>query len=292
MNTKCSAIILMAGKGERFGSTLPKQFHRLSGKPVFIHTVETMLVSNLFHEIILVYPKNWLAKIKLELSTITTSIPIHFVQGGDTRKNSSYLGIQAVDKKTTHVLIHDAVRPFVSQRILVENVSYAIQHGAVDTCIPSADTVVNIDEQLYISQIPNRNLCMRGQTPQTFSLPLIKEAHEVFFKDENLPVTDDCSLITLLGKKVKVVQGEEKNIKITTELDLFLAEQLLRIPDLSYPSSSPNFQDKTFVITGGTGAIGTHVQKKLIQHGAKVISISRNSKNYQADLSDSRQAKK
>lgn len=214
-------ILLMAGKGLRFGKEFPKQFQPLGSKKVYQWTLEKFLDSKLFEEIILVCAPDWISQVQQEIQMYAN---IRLVEGGNTRQESSYQGLLACGAKTTHVVIHDAVRPFVSNRILKENIAGAKKFGAIDTCIPSADTIVHTPDQKIIGAIPPRKEFMRGQTPQSFAYPLILEAHR---KTTRTNASDDCSLVCELGKPVHIVLGEEENLKITSPLDLLLAESLL-----------------------------------------------------------------
>ena len=141
--------------------------------------------------------------------------------GGGTRRESSYCGLLACDRTIEYVVIHDAVRPFVSEDIIHANMEAVQKYLAVDTCIPTADTIVE-SHGSHISSIPNRNFLLRGQTPQSFSFPLIKRAHEEV--ELNSDPVCDCYLTLQMGVKPYVVLGEEKNMKITTETDWMLAE--------------------------------------------------------------------
>lgn len=287
-----TAIILFAGEGVRFGSELPKQFHRLSGKKIYLHTVERFLSANLFEEIILVCPETWKNEVAGDIADYK-KIPIKVVAGGSTRQESSYLGLLACRKNTHCVVIHDGVRPFVSHEILRANIEGAMQHGAVDTCIPSTDTLAHSTTGTHIDSIPNRSELLRGQTPQSFSYSLILGAHEQALK-QNLKVSDDCSLIIAMGKQVFIVQGDEHNIKITSMLDLFIAEQLLRLEQKSLPASTTHraLQGKRFAIAGGTGGIGQATHALLEQEGAETILISRSASAYSADLTSSSETHK
>lgn len=209
------AILLASGAGERFGDPLPKQFHLLAGKPVYQIAVEKLLSSNLFEEIILVCHPDWIDRIE----TSVTVIP-----GGKTRRESSHLGLLAAGQSTEIVLIHDAVRPFVSTRILKENIEMTRKHGACDTCIPSADTLVETRDGKTLESIPDRAHFRRGQTPQTFKYPLILEAHQ---KATQEGATDDCQLVVSLGHPVHIIEGDERNLKVTSQLDFLVAEKLL-----------------------------------------------------------------
>jgi len=213
-------ILLMAGCGERFGDPLPKQFHLLAGKKVYLWTLERFISSQLFEEIILVCSPEMVETVQNEVGP-----QIHVVAGGNSRQESSYQGLLACDPKTEIVVIHDAVRPFVSQKILEENVRGAMRHQAVDTCIACSDTLVHAPDGEKIEDIPQRCEYRRGQTPQSFSYPLILQAHE---KAKRSNATDDCRLILDLGKEVYVVDGDEWNFKITTQMDLFIAEEKMK----------------------------------------------------------------
>lgn len=268
----------MGGTGERFGSSLPKQFHRIAGKKIYLHTLEKFLENNLFEEILLVTPAAWIDEVKKE----TRHFPsVLVVEGGETRRESSYLALLACHKETKIVVIHDAVRPLVSQRILQENIAKALEAGAADTCIPSADTLVYAPCGTFIENIPTRAHYLRGQTPQSFRFPLILEAHQRAKRLEE--VSDDCRLVREIGAPVAIVQGEEINIKITTPLDLLLAEQLLR-DDPPLKTVLRELNGLKIAITGGTGGIGKALAKLLEREGAFPIPLSRSSPVYQIDF--------
>jgi 2-C-methyl-D-erythritol 4-phosphate cytidylyltransferase len=279
------AILLMGGTGERFGSALPKQFHRLAGKKVYLHTLEAFLTAQLFEEIVLVCPETWIEEVRTDLIAYPGA-PLQVISGGTTRQASSRKGLLACGEQTRIVVIHDAVRPFVSQKVLEKNIAGAAQYDAVDTCIPSADTIVHAPHCEMISAIPNRAEYLRGQTPQSFSYPLILAAHAKAEKEEIFSSSDDCFLVVRLGHPVHVVQGNEENIKITSELDLFLAEQVLRLKNVALSESDllSSLQGKKIAVTGGTGGIGQALCQLLQAEGAIPIPISRSSVKYQADL--------
>lgn len=267
----------MGGTGVRFGSEIPKQFHRLAGKKVYLYTLEAFVQSGLFEEILLVCPANWMEEVRRDITPYPFSITL--VAGGKTRQESSLNGLLACGDSTQIVVIHDAVRPFVSEQILRDNVAGAIQHRAVDTCIPSADTLVFAPQKDAIAGIPNRSEYLRGQTPQSFAYPLILEAH---LKAGIQSSSDDCSLVLKLGHPVHIVQGSEENMKITSSLDLYIAEQMLRLRTTTVmPSTS--LAGKRIAVTGGTGGIGRELCRLLEQEGAIPIALSRSSE-YAVDL--------
>lgn len=206
---RIGALLLMAGSGSRFGS--PKQFALLHDRPLYQHALQTLENSHLFDIICLVVPPN-----------SSLSYP-YIIVGGPTRQASSRLGIEHLQHCTDILLIHDAVRPFLTPRIIQDNLDTAIDLGAADTCIPSADTLVYAPDPSQILSIPPRAHYLRGQTPQTFRTPLILEAHT---KTLQTNASDDCQLVLELNQKVGIVQGEERNLKVTTPQDLALAELL------------------------------------------------------------------
>jgi 2-C-methyl-D-erythritol 4-phosphate cytidylyltransferase len=220
MEARFTALLLMAGIGSRLGSPLPKQFHLLGPQKIYLHTLTVFLDAEIFSEIILVCHPDWIEEVQSE---IPSDPRIRVIAGGHTRQASSFLGLQACDPATEYVMIHDAVRPFVSKEILERNKKTAIKYRAVDTCIPSADTIVHTEGGQSVTSIPNRKDYLRGQTPQTFDYELICQAHR---KTQATQSTDDCSLVLELGHSVAIVAGSEENIKITAELDIQLAHAI------------------------------------------------------------------
>ncbi len=279
------AILLMGGEGKRFGSKTPKQFLSLSGKKIYLHTLEKFLPFKEFEEIILPCSPKWIPSVKKEIQDKRVKI----IEGGPSRQNSSYRGLIACGKETDFVLIHDAVRPFVSQEIIEKNIQALKTHVAINTCIPLTDTLVHTKSMHTIDAIPKRFEYLRGQTPQSFSYPVILKAHE---KASTQSAFDDCSLVLKLGYPVHILKGSSNNIKITNEVDLFLSEQLLRFNYKTPPPSSFCFKNKKYAITGGTGGIGTKLSELLQEMGAQVFLLSKSSKNWPIDLTNFKHTQK
>lgn len=204
-----AAILLLGGKGSRFATSLPKQFQRLGEKKVYEHPLSTFQSVNLFDEILVVSPED-------------SPLP-GTVSGGATRQSSSYKGLLALHKDTDYVVIHDGVRPFVTEEMIKNHVEKVQKYKAVNTCIPSPDAINLVQEDSIVS-IVKRGEALRGQTPQSFAYPLILEAHK---KTKQLNACCDCSLILELGHPVHMVMGSERNFKITSQQDLAFAEFLL-----------------------------------------------------------------
>ncbi|MGR3911810.1 MAG: 2-C-methyl-D-erythritol 4-phosphate cytidylyltransferase [Candidatus Rhabdochlamydia sp.] len=212
-----SAVILMAGSSVRAKSSLPKQFMPLGNKRVYQHTLDTFYHSHLFDEVILVCHSDWVERVQEETASLSSIV---VVGGGATRQASSFAGLRACHPGCNYVLIHDGARPFVSKEILEENSKQVTGHQAVNTCIPSSDTIIVTQEGSLIDTIPFRSHLRRGQTPQSFAYPLIYEAH---VKTKHTNATDDCQLVLERGHPVALVQGSEENFKITTPEDIEFA---------------------------------------------------------------------
>ncbi len=281
----------MGGSGQRFGSDSPKQFHRLAGKKVYLYALEALLSFPDWEQIILVIHPSWQRQVTedLEASGLLCS-KLAFASAGATRQASSLSGLRALSPETELVLIHDAARPFLSLPIIRENLEVAARLGAADTCIPSADTIVVSQCGHQIDEIPKRAHYHRGQTPQTFHYPLLLAAHEEALKAGIHEASDDCSLVARLGTPIGMVQGSEQNLKITTELDLFLAEQMVRMGLIHSHSALENHQlslaGKRYAVAGAMGGIGKAICEALRDAGALPIPIARSSSPYMAELGD------
>jgi len=213
--THQTAILLIAGQGTRFKTTTPKQFLQLAGRPLYQHSLDALIASQVFDEIIVVVPPGYSLKID----------GVKIVTGGATRQQSAYRGLKACSPKTEYVLIHDGARPFLTVEMIHAALNGAHKHGAINTCIPSSDTLIYSPDGETIESIPKRAYLYRGQTPQAFAYPLIVKAHESANGDG---ATDDCQLVSNIGHKVHIVQGIPENIKVTNPIDMAIAEALMK----------------------------------------------------------------
>lgn len=267
-------IILASGSGSRYGSDIPKQFIKIAGKTILEHTVEIFENSPEIDEISLVITpeyrhvaENILLKNKYKKVT-------KLLNGGETRKDSSFIGINSIEENEANVLIHDCARPFLTNKIIADCVEALKKYDAIDVAIPATDTVIEVENGI-ISKIPERSKLMRGQTPQCFKLSLIKKAHELSKNDKNF--TDDCGLIVKYNlADVFVVEGDVENIKVTYPSDIFMADRLFQIRSNSFPEDSnlADLKDKVIVIFGGTKGIGECTAKLAKDFGAKVFVSS------------------
>lgn len=221
------AIILASGTGERFGENVPKQFYQFEGKTLLEHAIDAFEKNKNIDEIILVTNPKFRDLAENILNKNDYKKITKVLNGGKTRVESSYIGTSEAPEEA-NVLIHDAVRAFVTQKIIDDNIEALKKHEAVGTAIESIDTIIQVDENNVITAIPPRKLLKRVQTPQSFRANLIKKAHELALKDENASFTDDCGLILRYNlAPIHIVDGDEINLKITQKNDLKIIENLL-----------------------------------------------------------------
>lgn len=269
------AVILASGVGSRYGHDLPKQFAKVAGKTVLEHTIDIFERSNKIDKIILVItPEYRHLGEQILLKNSYTKIS-NLLNGGATRKDSSYIGISAIPDNEANVIIHDCARPFLSQRIIDDCITALDKHSAIDVAIPATDTVIEVKDN-FITNIPERAKLMRGQTPQCFKLSVIKKAHELAKNDQNF--TDDCGLVLKynLGD-VYVVKGDIDNIKITYPSDIFMADKIFQSRHMELPQNIElgGLQGKVIVLFGGTSGIGAEMKNIADKHGAKSYVFSR-----------------
>ncbi len=276
------AVILSAGSGSRFGSDIPKQFINLAGKNIIEYTIAAFEQNENVDEICIVADFKYHEKLlKISQKNGFTKVK-KIIQGGEERKDSSYNAIKEYEnQKDINLIFHDAVRPFVSQKIINDCIESLEKYNAIDVAIPTADTIIQIDEiSKTIENIPQRSKLQRGQTPQAFKLEVIKKAHELAKKDKNKPMfTDDCGLVKqyLPNEDIFVVNGEERNIKITYPEDLLFAEKLIQFSSISLSNKLDfsNLKNKVIVVFGGSSGIGKEIVKIANEYKAKAISFSR-----------------
>lgn len=272
-----TGIILASGSGQRFSGSQPKQFTKLAGLPVLVHTLKIFQSATSINSIIVVCHEDYVEEVWNLVSRYSLGKVAKVVAGGETRQESSRIGIECCGDKPGYVLIHDGVRPFLTHRVIDDVIAAVRLHQAVDTVIPSADTLVEVDGDGFIKNIPDRSCFRRGQTPQAFSLDLIREAHRKAGLDGITNATDDCALVLRLGYKVFTVAGDEQNIKITYPLDLHLADKLfqLKMQTLPVGTDLTGLNDKVFMVIGGTSGIGAALCEELGKFSAKVHCFSR-----------------
>jgi len=225
-------VILAGGIGSRMGNMdKPKQYLHIGKKPIIVHTVEKFVIEP-FDKVIVLCPKQWLAYTKELLSKFIPENDVIVIEGGDSRNETIMTAVSYIDNNwgiddKTAVVTHDAVRPFVTHRIIEENIAYAIRGIACDTVLPSTDTIVESEDGKTISFIPDRKKCFQGQTPQSFKAGKFRDLYNSLSDDEKSALTDAAKVFTVKGESVALVRGEAFNIKVTYPYDLQLAETLL-----------------------------------------------------------------
>ncbi len=221
------AIVPAAGMGRRMGASINKQYLLLDGKPILAHTLELFQKADFIDEIFVVVPSEEIEYCRInvvEKYGITKVRQI--VAGGAERQNSVLNGLRALDCHDEDlVLIHDGVRPFVPLSAVRRSIEMAIEHDGALVAVPVKDTV-KIVTDAFVTSTPARKSLWLAQTPQTFRYRIIRAAHELA-EAEGFTGTDDASLLERTGKKVHVVIGDYRNIKITTPEDLILAQAFL-----------------------------------------------------------------
>lgn len=226
------AIILAGGSGTRMGSDIPKQFIDIYGKPLIIHTIESFDANPNIDSIAIACKKEWQEDLRIWIRKYGINKVQWIVDGGDTRQESIYKSLMTIGKECGEddiVVIHDSARPLISQRIINENIEGAKEFGAVDTVIPSADTIVKSIDENTIDSVPLRKELYLGQTPQSFKYSMILDAHNKAIENNNLEATDDCQLVLALNKDVHLVRGDKLNFKITTFEDLLLLKAVIKL---------------------------------------------------------------
>lgn len=234
MDKQIYGVILAGGQGTRMGnSDKPKQFLEVGGRPILIHTVEKFAVNPDFQQIIVLAPKQWLAYTKdIIKKYIRNHERIVIIEGGNTRNETIMNAVQYIEDagcltEDTIIVTHDSVRPFVTYRIIEENIRYAKECGACDTVIPASDTIVESRDGSFISNIPERKMMYQGQTPQSFKAKKLREIYKSLTEEERGILTDACKIYVLKNEPVHLVEGDVSNIKITYPHDLRVAEAIL-----------------------------------------------------------------
>lgn len=232
------AVIVAAGRGNRFGSQIPKQFVEIGGKPVLIHTLERFENCAAIDEIILVLAAAEIEGFRRLLQKFDFSKLKKICAGGDTRAASVFEGVKNASAQTQIFVIHDGARPFVKDSEITQTIEKAKEKGASCLTAEVTDTIKEVDEKGSIIRTISRESLRRALTPQCFRADILRKA---FASVENLSATatDECYLVENAGFQVAAVKGSAQNIKITFPEDLAFAEYLLnRSADFS--SDAPN----------------------------------------------------
>lgn len=226
MDEWVAAVVPAGGRGVRMGSRTPKQFLQLAGVPLLVHSLRVLEASQTIGEIILVVPETDVTACQNELVPAFGFSKIsRVISGGTRRQDSVWNGLQAVDGRTDVVVVHDAVRPFVTEAMVQAVVDRARVHGAALVGIPLRDTIKRVGPDGMIEATLDRQRLWSAQTPQAFKIELLREAHQSGQRD-NVDVTDDAGLVERLGRPVSIVTGTADNVKMTRPEDLLMGEAI------------------------------------------------------------------
>jgi len=287
--SKNVAIILAGGEGNRFNSKLPKQFIKLAGKPVIEYTLEAFQNHYLIDEIFVVIKSDYEDSVWKIVKKSGFDKVKKIINGGMDRFGSTLSALKSLERydAKTKVLFHDAVRPLVDEETISNTIEALDEYNAVDTAIDATDTIIEINDEWIIKNIPNRAYMKRGQTPQGFKLGVLQKAYQTALEKNEKHFTCDCSVVNTIlpSEKIKVVKSNEKNIKITYPIDLHIAEKYIQM------GTSKSLEDvdlkelegKCLVIFGNSRGIGKEIETVAKEYGASVTGCSRDTG---VDISD------
>lgn len=227
-------VILAGGVGSRMGGDKPKQYLTVKDKPIIIYTIEKFFAVPKLEKIIVLCPSQWVEHTKnlIDRHIAPAKDKVAVIEGGTTRNETIMNSIAFIESEgnlneDTIIVTHDSVRPFVTNRIIEENIEFAEKYGACDTVVPATDTIVEAQDNTFISSIPDRSKMYQGQTPQSFNAMKLKTMYASLTDEEKEILTDAAKIFVMKGEKVALVQGETYNMKITYPYDLRVAKSLL-----------------------------------------------------------------
>lgn len=214
----CGAVIVAAGNASRMGG-IDKTTALLGGEPVICRTVAAFQNCSAIREIVIVTRQDLLQEISTLCRDFSKVRAV--VVGGSTRPESVHAGLNALSSRVKLAAVHDGARPLVSEELIFRVVSAANTYGAAAPAIPVKDTVKVVSGGI-VEKTPDRSQLQAVQTPQVFDFDILRGALKEAISRQ-LPITDDCSAVEQLGMTVRIVEGEERNLKITTPMDLKIA---------------------------------------------------------------------
>lgn len=218
----CGAVIVAAGTASRMGG-IDKVMALLGGEPMIVRTIRAFQNADVIEEIVVVTREDLIPPITALCRDMDKVIAV--VAGGKSRQESVRLGLSVLSKKLKLAAVHDGARPLISGQVIDRTVRAAGTYGAAAPAIPVKDTI-KVVQGGVVSSTPDRKTLQAIQTPQVFDAELLRGALKKAM-DDGAEVTDDCSAVERMGMSVKIVEGDERNLKVTTPMDLKIAELLL-----------------------------------------------------------------
>ena len=220
-----SAIILAAGRGTRLGAKVSKPLVKIGNEPLINYSLCVFSGHPGIDEIIVVYSAQNKKQIVKAINNCSFKKIKSLIVGGKRRQDSVRNGLKEVSQKSDWILIHDSARPFIDNKCISKVIQEAKETGAAILGVPVKATIKSASGRGLVNKTVDRSNLWEIQTPQVFKKELIVQAHKKYFKEN---VTDDASLVEKLGVSVKIVQGNYENIKITTKVDLCLAQLIAK----------------------------------------------------------------
>ncbi len=224
MSQRVAVIIVAGGKGLRMGLNIPKQYIKINNKPILLYTIDKFYKNKYIDEIVLVVSKDYINFCKHEILENYKYNNINIIEGGKERQDSVYNGLRSL-KNVDIVLVHDAVRPFVSDNEISNLICETNKNKSCVLGVKVKDTI-KISKNNIIEETLDRNKLWAIQTPQSFKYETLMKAYENAIKN-NIKATDDATLLEILQEEIYIIEGNYNNIKITTIEDLEYAKYLL-----------------------------------------------------------------
>jgi 2-C-methyl-D-erythritol 4-phosphate cytidylyltransferase len=285
------AVLLAGGVGARVGLDIPKQLIKVAGKTLLEHTLVALHEHPDVDEVVVMMAPGHTDAVREMTRGGRYPKVTEILEGGDTRNATTQRAIDhllaTAGGADVRILLHDAVRPLVTPRIIGECFEALRTYPAVDVAIPSADTIIEVSEDNTIRSIPPRATLRRGQTPQAFRLDVLAAAYERAAADPDFTATDDCTVVLryLPDQPITVVHGDERNMKVTEPIDVFIADKLFQLTGIDLPRAKTEegyreaLAGKTMVVFGGSYGIGADIAELAASYGAHVVTFSRSTTN-------------
>jgi 2-C-methyl-D-erythritol 4-phosphate cytidylyltransferase len=281
------AVLLAGGVGARIGLEIPKQLIKIAGRPIMEHALAALNSHCMIDEILIMMAPGHLDPVRAIVREGGYGKVVDILEGAETRNGTTLRALQWLGDQECNVLFHDAVRPLLTPRIITESFQALETYESVDVAIPSADTIIEVTPENTIRDIPPRAKLRRGQTPQAFRASVIKEAYALAQRDPAFVATDDCTVVLryLPEVSIAVVRGDERNMKVTEPIDVYLADKLFQLTssDLPAPRTDEGYRaalsGKVIVVFGGSYGIGADIAQLAGKFGATVHEFSRSSTN-------------